>query len=211
MPRTSYNTQNLTHGTRYLRIKGRLAGDDFEKVMVGVIQNFDKSIRNEVLNDGIIYMQNRAIGYVQEGKRVSLVPSDNPRSYGLEKKIRTNVKSDEKDYAEIDLSDVPYAAMHNAPLGSYTLMGVGKYMAFYWYRWRGYREVFSEGIKKPGTGFLTRAVDDTRREMPRIIRRAISYFRDSGELSISPKTGARLRGPAKLVGAKNRLRRSTKR
>ena len=202
-----YVASNLTYGSRRLRIGGRLAGTDFEKTLLGVVQNFDKAIRNEVLNDASVMLQQRAIGYIREGKLISKVPANNPRSYGLERAISTHLKSNETDKAVLDLSDIPYAALHNAPLGSYTVVGADKYMAFYWYKAGFYRRVYGEGVRKPGTGFLDRAVEDVRKALPRITDNAIKFFREQGDLSISPTTGARLRGPAKLIGAQNRLRR----
>jgi len=206
MPSTRVGTGNLTFGTRHLRISGKLSGRNVEAVLSGVVQNFDRAVRNEVLNDAAVLLQRRAVEYVREGKRASRVPSDNPRSFGLERAIDTHLAYSEKDTLTLDLSDIPYAAMHNAPLGSYTIMGSGEYIKYRWWRHGGMYVTTFAGVRKPGIAFLDRAVEDVRKEMPRIIERAIMFMRDHGEAYVDPRTGGHLRGAARLKGgAKARL------
>lgn len=201
-----YNTQNLTYGGRTLRVESKLSGLPVATdALVKVVQNFDRSIRTEVLNDAQVFLLKRARHYIQEGKKDALTPDPADNTHNLERDLDKYVKWEDTDRVIIDLSSIPYAALHNQPLGSSTLIGEGKRMLFYWYRKGRWVNTYA-GVKKPGRAFLTRALKDTVREMPKLIKKYVQLYRQAGNLEISPTTGARLRGPTRSAVARRDAR-----
>jgi hypothetical protein len=201
-----YNTSNLTYGGRTLRVKANMPNmDQVTTDLMKVVQNFDRGIRNEVMNDAIVYTLKRAKHYIQEGKKEAQTPNPADNTSFMEQRLSQFVQWDETDVAIIDLSAIPYASLHNAPLGTSTLIGEGQRMVFYWYRKHRWVSTYA-GVKKPGRAFLTRALKDVAREMPKLLKKYISVYREAGSVEIAPLTGARLRGPARSPTARRNAR-----
>lgn len=208
MPKTQrvYNKSNLTYGGRTLRVTMQLSNESLvEKAIMDVAQNFSKSVRNEVMNDAYAMLIRNAKRYIREGKREALTPNPADNTHNLERDLSKNIRSDERDYIRVDLSHIPYAALHNKPLGTYTLIGQGKRMVFYWHR-KGRWISTTSGVKKPGLGFLDRATEDVRKAMPGLIKKYIAHYRAHGYAEIAPKTGAQLRGPSRSAAGRRNAR-----
>jgi len=194
----SGNIDNLTYGLRRLKFQTTLgnSGAIIEDI-AAVAQNFARDIRDEVLNDATVLLKQRAIFYIEENRKLTLVPRDNPRSQGLTSSFRSF--HDSKDRVEVSMGvGVDYAVIHNLardevaviqPTNSFMLI-------FHWYRFD--KLAFAGEVHRPGVAYWDRAVIDVQLAMKSIMGKHIKYFA-SRDAKISKRTGARLRGPRRLA------------
>lgn len=197
---------NLTFGGRELRFATKLGREDqvFESLR-NIAQNFAVVVRNEVINDAVVFMERRARFYIQEGRRRSGTPENSPRSQRLEDSFKSWYA--EGDTAYVSMGDgIAYAEIHNLPPG--TTYGINvknyKFMLFQWWRYRG-KTVAAKHVERPGVGYWTRALEDTQRELSHIIREKIDWFASRPDSHIN-RGGAQLRGRPRL--SNNASRRS---
>lgn len=198
------NPQNLTHGLRRLKFSAKLANaDQVEEIIAGVVQNFDKSVRNEVMNDATVLLEHRAIHYIREGKKASGIMSKlggvHPRSQGLERSFRSF--SHETDTVTVSMgAGIDYAELHNLPPGeTRTIMPQnGRFLLFRWYRLEKASRIAAQSVERPGVGYWDRALEDVRDNMKRLIKKKIDEAIMMGNENIMPSTGARLAGRPRL-------------
>lgn len=198
------NPQNLTHGIRRLKFSARLAnGDQVQKIIAEAVQNFDRSIRNEVMNDATVLLEHRAVHYIREGKKASGIMSKlggtHPRSQGLEHSFRSFF--DETDTVHVSMGEgIDYASIHNLPPGeTRTIVPQnGRFLLFRWYRLEKASRIAAQSVEKPGIGYWDQALEDVHDNMKRLIRKKIDEAIQMGGDNILPSTGARLAGRARL-------------
>lgn len=208
------NPQNLTHGLRRLKFSAKLAnGAQIEEVIAGAVQNFDRGIRNEVMNDATVLLEHRAIHYIREGKQASGIMSklggNHPRSQGLEHSFRSF--SHETDTVDVSMGEgIDYAELHNLPPGeTRTIVPQnGRFLLFRWYRLEKKSRIAAQSVERPGVGYWDQALDDVRDNMKRLMKKKIDEAIKMGGDNIMSTTGARLAGRPRLKNnAKTRSQR----
>lgn len=197
--------ENLTFGTRHLVFQTSLAGmeEGFE-VIAGVVQNFAQNVRNEVMNDAVVFFRKRIVYYIQEGKKVSRVPDHSPRSYDLASTFRSWYN--ETDTVQVSIGEgVPYARLHNLPPGETRTIEAKNYqfMIFHWWRMGvAGKRVAARSVERPGVGYWDRALEDVKFDpkdgIEAIIKKKLKYFAGLSGSHIQPTTGAHLRGAPRL-------------
>lgn len=199
--RRTGNINNLTFGIRHLRFETHLAGaEETFATLAAVVQNFAQDVRNEVMNDAVVFFRKRIVYYIQEGKKESRVPDHSPRSYDLASTFKSFFT--ETDTVRVSIGEgVPYALIHSLPPGqTRTIMAQNyRFMIFHWYRLgtEG-KKVAAFSVERPGVGYWDRAIEDVKDEMPKILKRQIDYFARQEGSHIAGKTGAHLRGKPRL-------------
>jgi hypothetical protein len=204
------NPKNLTHGKRVLRFDVKFANQaQIEKSMLSVVQNFDRDLRNEIMNDATVMLEARAVHYIREGKKESRVPRDNPRSQGLEHSFRSFFH--ETDSVQVTMGEgISYARIHNLPIGQTRTIVPhnGKWLLFRWYRLDKKSRIAARSVEKPGIAFWDRALDDVRKNMKKLMAKKLKELTAMGRTDIFLSTGAHVkRGPRLRNNAKVRSMR----
>lgn len=191
-------SNNLTFGGRELRFLAKLGREDAIGVfLANVAQNFAKEVRNEVMNDAVVFMYHRARHYIQEGREQSGTPENSPRSQGLENSFKSWYN--EGDTAYVSMGEgIDYAEIHNLPPGTtYTIKVQNyKFMIFQWWKFGG-RKFVAKVVKRPGVGYWTRALKDTQRRLPKLVEEKVAWFASQPERHVT-STGAHVRGRPRL-------------
>lgn len=193
------NYPNLAGGLgRRLRFDAKIGNEAaVEEAMVGVVRNFARDVRNEVLNDMTVYLEKRAVHYIEEGRLASKVPVGSPRSEGLSRSFQSF--GTEQDKMTVTMGDgISYARLHNLMPGETREIYPqnGRLLLFYWYREQ--MKMAATVVRRSGVGYWTRALKDTALESDKIVKKWIRYFA-KGDATIHRRTGARLRGASSLV------------
>lgn len=178
------------------RLGFQIRMEGFEKIYEFVelsAQNFAIMARSKSMMLMGEYLERRAKYYIQEGRKQSLTPKNSDRSYHLEDTIRFEFS--EKDVLQFNAGiGVPYARIHNLPIGSFAAIvpkNPNRMLMFHWHRFG--KNVAAKIVWKPGIAFLDRAIKDTQGRATEFVRAGIARAA-AVDPTISGKSGAQLRG-----------------
>lgn len=201
---------SLPFGRRDLRVvsrgfKAQIKGiKDTERVATDVAINFDRSIRDSVLQELAVYIEEQMEKNIDEGYALS----NTTPSGKLKRSIKILPGGGDTIIIQYGDETTPYADIHNRPIGDFTTITPvnAPYLRFPDRRrvsgkgtWRIVRVQMS---RRPGRGFADRAVEAGMAKFPRMLRSAIAEYAglEAGGLFKVTSKGARVyRGGSKSI------------
>lgn len=149
-----------------------------------VVNNFDTSIRDDVLTTIELAIQDQARANIKEGEKESKYK----QSGNLARSVK--IVQGKGDTGHVIVDSI-YAGIHNRPIGTYTVIvpKSAEALSFKWARCpnlfipkkpkagrAGYAVI--KRVNRPGLAFFDRAVETVNRKVPSIIREVIAMYKD---------------------------------
>jgi hypothetical protein len=153
------------------------------KTFMDIPATMSEDVRDELFSRYAVIVMDKARQNITEGYQISKYPVSEDTQRKPIGQLGQSIRShQEGDRLDIFFGEgLPYGDMHNVPIGEHTLIA-GKRMVFPNRRVAAKaknRIRVTNAVRRPGRGFMSRAVEDTRRELPKLLKKSVDMYRDS--------------------------------